>query len=406
MNSGENMSKKNFKGYMFIKVPEKNLKEFNAYINRINIERGKVTAAAFIFIESFLILFFMLTKKQQFFKVPVLYYGIIYLLVLIGMIIYLAAFIKLGKNMPKYQTSIIYTGISFALFILFCHAGLSILDQLSSGQIIVYVVAVISVAVCPIYEPSVLTIIYLCVHLPFIIFMTYFQKSSNLLYMNYVNSTSFLIVSLVISWMRYKSQVEVFINGKIIEEKNIELERLNKELAEANNKLKKLSRTDSLTGINNRYMFDRTIKIEWNRCQRHFVPLSLLIIDIDFFKAFNDNYGHQAGDYCIQKIAGVIKSCAKRASDTVARYGGEEFAVILPYVEKEDAYKIAEKIRCSVEILNIKHEYSSASRHVTISTGVNTVIPSDKLSIRDFIRTADKALYEAKDNKRNNTVVA
>ena len=406
MNSGENMSKKNFKDYMFIKVPEKNLKEFNAYINRINIERGKATAAAFIFIESFLILFFMLTKRQQFFKVPVLYYGIIYLLVLIGMIIYLAAFIKLGKNMPKYQTSIIYTGISFALFILFCHAGLSILDQLSSGQIIVYVVAVISVAVCPIYEPSALIIIYFCVHVPFIIFMTYLQKSSNLLYMNYVNSTSFIIVSWVISWMRYKSQVEVFINGKIIEEKNIELERLNKELAEANNKLKKLSRTDSLTGINNRYMFDRTIKIEWNRCQRHFVPLSLLIIDIDFFKAFNDNYGHQAGDYCIQKIAGVIKSCAKRASDTVARYGGEEFAVILPYVEKEDAYKIAEKIRCSVEILNIKHEYSSASRHVTISTGVNTVIPSDKLSIRDFIRTADKALYEAKDNKRNNTVVA
>ena len=406
MNSGENMSKKNFKDYMFIKVPEKNLKEFNAYINRINIERGKATAAAFIFIESFLILFFMLTKRQQFFKVPVLYYGIIYLLVLIGMIIYLAAFIKLGKNMPKYQTSIIYTGISFALFILFCHAGLSILDQLSSGQIIVYVVAVISVAVCPIYEPSALIIIYFCVHVPFIIFMTYLQKSSNLLYMNYVNSTSFIIVSWVISWMRYKSQVEIFINGKIIEEKNIELERLNKELAEANNKLKKLSRTDSLTGINNRYMFDRTIKIEWNRCQRHFVPLSLLIIDIDFFKAFNDNYGHQAGDYCIQKIAGVIKSCAKRASDTVARYGGEEFAVILPYVEKEDAYKIAEKIRCSVEILNIKHEYSSASRHVTISTGVNTVIPSDKLSIRDFIRTADKALYEAKDNKRNNTVVA
>lgn len=400
------MSKKNFKDYMFIKVPEKNLKEFNAYINRINIERGKATAAAFIFIESFLILFFMLTKRQQFFKVPVLYYGIIYLLVLIGMIIYLAAFIKLGKNMPKYQTSIIYTGISFALFILFCHAGLSILDQLSSGQIIVYVVAVISVAVCPIYEPSALIIIYFCVHVPFIIFMTYLQKSSNLLYMNYVNSTSFIIVSWVISWMRYKSQVEIFINGKIIEEKNIELERLNKELAEANNKLKKLSRTDSLTGINNRYMFDRTIKIEWNRCQRHFVPLSLLIIDIDFFKAFNDNYGHQAGDYCIQKIAGVIKSCAKRASDTVARYGGEEFAVILPYVEKEDAYKIAEKIRCSVEILNIKHEYSSASRHVTISTGVNTVIPSDKLSIRDFIRTADKALYEAKDNKRNNTVVA
>ena len=400
------MNKNIYKDFLFIKVSEKNLKEFNTYINRINIERGKVTAAALIFIETFLILFFMLTRKQQFFKVPYLYYGIIYMLLLIGMLIYLAVFIRLGKNIPKSQTSIIYTGISFAFFILLCHAGLSILDQMSNGQIIVYVVAVISVAVCPIYEPAVLLLIYICVHIPFILVMSKIQKSSNLLYMNYLNSTSFLIISWVISWMRYRSQVEVFTNRKIIEEKNGELESLNKELTEANKKLKKLSRTDSLTGINNRYMFDRTIKIEWSRCQRNFIPISLLIIDIDNFKAFNDNYGHQAGDYCIHRIAGVIKSCVRRASDTVARYGGEEFAVILPYVEKEDAYKLAEKIRCSVESLNIKHEYSSVSRYVTISIGVNTIIPSDKLLIKDFIKTADKALYKAKDNKRNNTVVA
>lgn len=406
MKSGENMNKKFIRDFLFFQVPENNKKEFNSYINGIDIVRGKAVAAAFIFIESFLILFYIIIKKQQFFKAPDLYYEAIYILILIAMIIYLAIFIKLGKDIPKYETSIIYTGIAFAIYILLCHAGLSLLDQMSNGQIVVYVVAVISIAVCPIYKPSTLLFIYLCAHIPFILLMPHFQKSPSLLYMNYINSTSFLIISWVISLVRYKYQVDIFTNKKIIEEKNSELERLNIELNDANQKLKKLSRTDSLTGIYNRYMFDRTIKIEWNRCQRHFISLSLLIIDIDFFKAYNDNYGHQAGDYCLQRIAGVIKSCVKRSTDTVARYGGEEFAVILPYVEKEDAYKMAEKIRCNVENINIKHEYSSTSRHVTISIGVNTVIPSEKLSIKDFIKAADIALYKAKDKKRNNTVVA
>lgn len=406
MKSGENMNKKFIRDFLFFQVPENNKKEFNSYINRINIVRGKFVAAAFIFIESFLILFFIIIKKQQFFKAPDLYYGYIYLLILIAMIIYLVIFNKLGKDIPKNETSIICAGITFAIYILLCHAGLSLLDQMSTGQIVVYVVAIISIAVCPIYEPSALLFIYLCAQIPFILLMPHFQKSPNLLYMNYINSSSFLIISWVISLVRYKYQVDIFTNKKIIEEKNSELERLNIELKDANEKLKKLSRTDSLTGIFNRYMFDRTIKIEWNTCQRHFIPLSLLIIDIDFFKAYNDNYGHQAGDYCLQRIAGVIKSCVKRSADTVARYGGEEFAVILPYMEKEDAYKMAEKIRRNVENINIKHGYSSTSGHVTISIGVNTVIPSEKLSIKDFIKAADIALYKAKDKKRNNTVVA
>jgi diguanylate cyclase (GGDEF)-like protein len=129
------------------------------------------------------------------------------------------------------------------------------------------------------------------------------------------------------------------------------------------------------------------------------------MIDIDFFKAFNDNYGHQTGDDCIRLVAEVLSACAKRSSDVVTRYGGEEFAIILPHMENENALELAEKMRIMVEELAIPHAYSCISEYATISLGVNTIIPSDKSSVEEYIRTADKALYEAKKS-RNNIVVA
>jgi diguanylate cyclase (GGDEF)-like protein len=289
--------------------------------------------------------------------------------------------------------------VSFISFILIWCAGISLLDQLSYGQIIVYVVAIISIAVTPLFKPVTLFTVYLTIHALFLAFMLYFQKSSEILFGNFLNSTTILIISWVISCMRYKNRVEDFNNRKIIQEKSDELKRVNKEL-------ERLSQTDSLTGIFNRSVFDKTIKTEWDRCKRYFTPLSLIMIDIDFFKAFNDNYGHQAGDECIKQVAGLLSDCAKRSSDIVARYGGEEFAIKLPQIEKENALELAEKMRSRVEKLNILHAYSSISDYVTISLGVYTVTPSDKLSIEEFIRTADKALYDAKKDNRNSIVVA
>ena len=122
--------------------------------------------------------------------------------------------------------------------------------------------------------------------------------------------------------MRYNRHVIAFKDHKLVEEKSIELERLNLELQEANKKLEELTRIDGMTGIYNRIMFDRTIRAEWDRCRRHGMPLTLMMVDVDFFKSFNDNSGHQAGDICIRRIAEALSDCAKRASDSVARYGG------------------------------------------------------------------------------------
>lgn len=402
LNSGEGkMLLKVFKlirNFLLIPVPDGYKTEIITGINKINIARAKITAATFIVLEIMQLTASYIIKGNGFFKKPDIYYGAMYAFYLLAMIVYLLVFIKLDTNIPGYAGEIRAAGVSFISVILLWCAGISLLDQLSSGQVIVYTVAIICIAVTPIFEPVTLLLVYLTIHALFLALMPYFQKSGGMLFSNYINSSTFLIISWAISYMRYKKQVEDFNNRRIIQEQSDELKKVNK-------KLEELSRTDSLTGVFNRLAFDRTIKTEWDRCKRHFTPLSLIMIDIDFFKEFNDNYGHQIGDHCVKQIAGVLSACVKRSSDTVARYGGDEFAIILPYMKKEDALKLVEQMRKMVEELAITHGYSSISDYVTISLGVNTVIPSNGSSIEEFIRDADKALYKAKEY-RNNIVVA
>lgn len=241
---------------------------------------------------------------------------------LVVMIAFFTIFTKLGADVAKHISCIRYTGIFFIGFILMWCAGISLLDQLTSGQVIVYVVAIIAIAITPFFEPVILFLVYLTIHSLFLIAMPYFQESAQLLLGNSLNTTTFVIMSWAISCMRYKKQAEDFNNKKILLKKNDELRLINMQLQEANQKLEIMSMTDGLTGIINRLSFDTTIKDEWNRCKRHSIPLSLIMVDIDFFKEFNDNYGHQAGDCCIKIIADVLTVHAKRSSDKVARYGG------------------------------------------------------------------------------------
>jgi len=289
-----------------ISTPENYKTEFITSITKINTVRSQITAKAFIVLELIMLTTHFITNMDNTFEPPDTYYVSMYIIMLFAMIVFLLIFIKLGKNVPKHLISIRYTGIFFISFILIWCAGISLLDQLISGQIIVYIVAIIAIAVTPIYEPFLLLLIYLFIHSFFLILMPYFQKSAELLFANSINSITFLIMSWAISYMRYKQWAEDFNNKITLQEKSDELKRINKELEEANQKLETLSKTDSLTGVFNRFMFEIKIKDEWNRCKRYFTPLSLIMTDIDYFKPFNDNYGHQAGDYCIQQIAEVL----------------------------------------------------------------------------------------------------
>lgn len=175
------------------------------------------------------------------------------------------------------------------------------------------------------------------------------------------------------------------------------------ELEAANIRLSRLATIDELTGINNRRELNRRLDLEARRAAREGLPLSVLLIDVDHFKSFNDTYGHLEGDRCLQEVAGAISNAIGRPSDSCARYGGEEFAVLLPNTSQEEAWARAEIIRDAVASLNRKHSGNEVG-HVTISIGV--VTSNGQLEQRELLKLADDALYSAKRSGRNKVVAS
>jgi diguanylate cyclase (GGDEF)-like protein len=170
--------------------------------------------------------------------------------------------------------------------------------------------------------------------------------------------------------------------------------------SEAEDKLEEMATTDALTGLRNRRKFDVAIESEWRRALRHRTPLSLLMIDADHFKAYNDTYGHQAGDQVLIGIAICISDSIKRAGDCAVRYGGEEFAVLLPGMTANEAFAVAETIRLKVQ------GWSDEAAPSTVSIGIASMTPVADLDWPDFVHAADKALYAAKASGRNRSALA
>jgi len=164
--------------------------------------------------------------------------------------------------------------------------------------------------------------------------------------------------------------------------------------------IEKFSLLDQLTGIPNRRSFDAQIKKEWARALRERTPFSILMIDLDFFKIYNDTYGHLRGDAVLKEVVKVILKILKRPADFAARWGGEEFAVLLPYTPLRGAFEIAEQIRKGVEDTDIADEDGSVTK-ITVSIGVNTREHNHVYTMDEFISNADKALYDAKNKGRN-----
>ncbi|HEY9628417.1 MAG TPA: diguanylate cyclase [Coleofasciculaceae cyanobacterium] len=172
----------------------------------------------------------------------------------------------------------------------------------------------------------------------------------------------------------------------------------------ANQKLLHLVNTDELTHLANRRRFDDYLAYEWRRMMREQQPLSLIFCDIDFFKQYNDAYGHLKGDACLQSIAAVLKATAKRTADLPARYGGEEMVVILPNTPALGALQVAQEIQSSIQQLQISHMGSPVSPYVTLSFGIATLMPSAGLAARHLIAAADAALYQAKSEGRDRII--
>ncbi len=175
----------------------------------------------------------------------------------------------------------------------------------------------------------------------------------------------------------------------------------------AQEELQRLATRDGLTSIANRRSFDETLNTEWRRASRESRALSLLMIDVDYFKPYNDTYGHQSGDDCLRQIAAAMTGVVKRASDCVARYGGEEFSILMPATELEGARIVAERIRAAVEALRLPHGGSAVAEHVTVSIGVACMhIAAGGEPAARLIAAADAALYRAKHAGRNRIELA
>jgi two-component system, chemotaxis family, response regulator WspR len=180
-----------------------------------------------------------------------------------------------------------------------------------------------------------------------------------------------------------------------------DLLRVKAELEDANRELHRLSALDALTGIPNRRRFDQVLAREWARASRSQRPLSIALTDIDYFKAYNDAYGHQSGDACLVAVANALKLGARRDIDLIARYGGEEFAAVLPELGEDGAIQVGTAFNLAVAGLRIVHKASRVSHFVTISVGVATTVPSRSTTAAQLLTQADMALYHAKASGRN-----
>lgn len=179
------------------------------------------------------------------------------------------------------------------------------------------------------------------------------------------------------------------------------LHKMNRELHELNQQLYRLANLDGLTKVANRRCFDEILEQEWRRLGREKKPLSLILGDIDYFKHYNDTYGHLGGDDCLKQVAAAISKAILRPADLVARYGGEEFGIILPDTPHEGANQVAQRILDEICRLKIPHKASAVKPYVTMSLGVATIIPSLKIEMKSLIDKADEALYTAKQQGRN-----
>jgi diguanylate cyclase (GGDEF)-like protein len=171
-----------------------------------------------------------------------------------------------------------------------------------------------------------------------------------------------------------------------------------------NQQLEKISYLDGLTEIPNRRSFDAVIEKEFGRACLYQHSIAVILLDIDYFKAYNDHYGHQMGDYCLQKVAKTINNMAQRKTDMAARYGGEEFVLLLPDTIAVDVERIAAMTLKAIADLNIPHEKSKVSSLITISAGISVCVPSIDTTIKELIHHADQALYEAKSQGRSRIV--
>jgi diguanylate cyclase (GGDEF) domain len=320
-----------------------------------------------------------------------------------------------GSSMDLNKVNIIIVG--YVVFMMSWGAIISLMDQKLYGQVIVYMVNVIACSVIYYLDNKALLYSYFISGSILFLGLIFFQQSRNVFIGHCINCIIFLLYAWLASRILYKNLYNDFKNKILVIEANKKLKSeieenkiVHKELEKANKKLKELSLYDELTKVNNRRALTEFINSTFICDLQQQTPVSIIMMDIDEFKLYNDKYGHVKGDEVLRKIATQLNEVVRDSKDFIARYGGEEFICISLGTDEKEIYEIANKIREKVYNLKIINENSEFSNYVTLSLGTATVIPHNTNSIYECIKNADTALYKAKTEGKNtvrnyNTVI-
>jgi diguanylate cyclase (GGDEF)-like protein len=263
--------------------------------------------------------------------------------------------------------------------------------SLLNRNITSYIMALLIFAIVFTVKPRAFIIIQLILLLPLIALLHFITDADFVLLYNYIYIIFGSFLSILMCTITYNSVHENFVNKKAIEIQNEEL--------------KELSETDALTTLLNRRKFNEVVVREWRRSIRNSTDFTLIMVDIDFFKIYNDTYGHLKGDECLRLIGMTLKEKFQRATEYVARYGGEEFMIIMANTDRENGVRACRWLTESIERLGIPNEKSAISDIVTVSAGMSVITPTAKDNLEQHISNADAALYRAKAGGRNRFVV-
>lgn len=396
--------------------------DFSVTIARFNMQRWRPFAIAIIGIElALLVILVSSLSASTSFKYG--WYSLMYALMIIATGLTCFLFYHFGRKLNHDSTktkAINLIIIGYLSFFMTWGAIIALMDQQLYGNVFAFVVNMLVGSYMFLVDSRRIAVPQLISSLLLIIGLPFVQPSGNILIGDYVNLTIFIAFSWLISRTNYTNFVSDFLNQKDINEKKDLLAQINsdllweikarkqiqKELEEANEQLTAISSLDPLTGIPNRRKLEESLTERWASAVKERTPITIMMIDIDLFKLYNDTYGHIAGDSCLQTVAGVLNESARDELDPVARYGGEEFLFALTGLEKNEAWQVGEKIRASIEALGLEHKSSSVSPYVTVSIGISWQVPTANDSIIESLAQADQAMYQAKHAGRNRVVMA
>lgn len=279
------------------------------------------------------------------------------------------------------------------LFAFWC-TGITILDQRSNNNIYAFLLGMLTIAMLIYLKPWKAVALFSVNQVLLFCFFTTFQPQPADNFGSYLNTSIISLMSICISVARYQGRLEDYRKQQVIALQN-------RKISDINRQLRALALTDELSGLYNRRYLDRMLSHKWKDCIRSSESLSVVMLDIDDFKKYNDRYGHQAGDQCITAIAEKIKLCFGQYSDFLLRYGGEEFTIILIGMDASQVLALVQGFCHCVEQLDIPHEDSTHASHITVSAGIFHGVPTPEMQTHDFIANADRALYRAKKNGKN-----